>query len=101
MPGAPAGHTATLLQNGQVLLAGGMPSGSNSAQLYDPTTDSFSLTGSMASGREFFTATLLPNGKVLVAGGWNGTELASCELYDPNDGTFRDRKSTRLKSSHF
>src|SRR6185436_17143789 len=56
--------------------------------LYDPATGTWSVTGSLANGREFHTATLLPNGKVLVAGGRNSVTsyLASGELYDPSTG---------------
>ncbi len=87
-------HTAILLPNGKVLIAGGFeyPSGTKeSAELYDPTTGTWSATGSMAVARQAHTATLLPNGKVLVAGGWNSsldTILSSAEIYDPVDGTW-------------
>ena len=72
------GHTATLLPNGMVLVAGG---GSPTAELYDPSTGLFTLTGSMETERTGHSATLLPNGKVLVAGGGSGSPLASAELY--------------------
>ena len=64
-------HTATLLPNGKVLVAGGVDSRGPlaSAELYDPTSGTWSATGSLATGRFLHTATLLPNGKVLVAGG--------------------------------
>src|SRR2546421_55466 len=67
------GHTATLLSNGKVLVAGGGTSTSflASAELYDPVTGTWSATGSMATPRFRQTATLLSNGKVLVAGGEN------------------------------
>src|SRR5215475_11010863 len=81
------GHTATLLPNGQVLVAGGhiFPTGYlASAELYDPVTGLWTATGSMADAREFHTATLLPNGQVLVAGGFNGVFPGKrAELYDP------------------
>jgi hypothetical protein len=48
----------------------------------------FELTGSLATAREAHTATLPSNGKVLVAGGWNGSALATAELYDPATGTW-------------
>ena len=81
-------HTATLLPNGQVLVAGGF--GGDylaSAELYDPATGLWTATGSMATARFHHTATLLPNGQVLVAGGFNDSgALASAELYDPATG---------------
>jgi hypothetical protein len=79
-------HTATLLANGKVLVAGGHDA---SAELYDPTSGAFTATGSMSVGRNSHTATLLANGRVLIVGGQNvsGT-LATAELYDPNSGTF-------------
>jgi len=79
-------HTATLLPNGKVLVAGGHDA---SADLYDPTSGTFAATGSMSVGRSSHTATLLGNGKVLIAGGQNVSgELATAELYDPSSGTF-------------
>src|SRR5437868_3620013 len=66
-------HTATLLPNGKVLVAGGYGSGVfASAELYDPASGSWSATGSLHTARYGCTATLLPNGKVLVAGGFDG-----------------------------
>lgn len=86
-------HTATLLDDGKVLVAGGCCAASHlvSAELYDPTTGTWSTTGSMNDFRWFHTATLLGNGKVLVAGGLGGdpiTRLTSAELYDPTTGTW-------------
>ena len=88
--------TATPLQDGEVLIAGGANSSSSSssalasAELYNPATGTFSPTGSMTTAREGQTATLLPDGEVLIAGGFNGagTYLASAELYNPATGTF-------------
>jgi hypothetical protein len=99
-------HTATLLTDGRVLIAGGTMIGGTapnsvlnmtlgSAELYDPATGTFSLTGNMITPRDGHTATLLPNGKVLIAGGGIGAgpslaahTLASGELYDPDTGMF-------------
>jgi hypothetical protein len=82
-------HTATLLPDGKVLLAGGAPKRST-AELYDPATGTSTKTGAMFDGRELFTATLLPNGKVLVTGGYVGVlqPFAQTELYDPATGTW-------------
>ncbi|MBI1801849.1 MAG: hypothetical protein HY259_03560 [Chloroflexi bacterium] len=85
MTASRAAHTATLLPDGQVLIAGGFDAehGLSSAELFDPATRTFSPTGPMSVARYSHTATLLPNGKVLIAGGYNGDYLSSAELYDP------------------
>ena len=64
-------HTATLLQNGMVLVAGGFANGNPiaSSELYDPASRTWTATGSLNAVRNAHTATLLPNGMVLVAGG--------------------------------
>jgi hypothetical protein len=56
------------------------------AEVYDPSNGSFSVTGSMAEARTLHAATLLPSGKVLVAGG--GDENSTAEVYDPATGSF-------------
>src|SRR5438105_1811066 len=84
------GHTATLLQNGKVLVVSGDQDG-NSAELYDAATGTWSLTGSLNLSRHAYTATLLTNGKVLVAGGADDTQsnvFSSAELYDPATGSW-------------
>ncbi|HEX8796149.1 MAG TPA: kelch repeat-containing protein [Polyangiaceae bacterium] len=84
-----ARHTATLLPDGKVLLAGGWDSTGNSiagCELYDPSLGTFTSTGSLATTRVAHTATLLASGKVLVAGG-NGAGT-STEIYDPATGSF-------------
>src|SRR5207253_3082832 len=91
-----AGHTATLLTNGKVLIAGGSPSVPASAELYDPVTGTFAATGNLTKGRANHTATLLPDGKVLIVGGCANLPnvvcilpaLSSAELYDPVVGNF-------------
>ena len=78
-----SGQTATLLTSGDVLVAGG---GTSSAEIYDPVTRSFSLTGSMSVPRTNATATRLPDGEVLVAGGevrGSQTTSASCTTRAP------------------
>jgi hypothetical protein len=83
-------HTATLLPNGLLLVAGGYNySYIASSELYNPATGTWATTGSLNTARQNHTATLLPNGLVLVAGGNDeGGELASCELYNPATGTW-------------
>lgn len=106
------GHTATLLPNGRVLVFGGTTSAgsppryqqSNSAELYDPVTGTWSYTGELNVARIFASGTLLQNGKVLVAGGRNVvnlssvTSLNSAELYDPATGQWQVTGSFNLIS---
>jgi hypothetical protein len=79
-------HSATLLPNGKVLIAG-----SRTAEIYDPSTGAFTATGNMISDHECHQAILLNNGKVLMAGGSADGGLARtppAEPYDPATGTF-------------
>lgn len=83
------GHTATLLESGQVLVAGGEDTQRNhiaAAELYNPAAGTWTVTGSLATPRIDHTATLLTNGEVLVAGGVGTTYTASAELYNPSTG---------------
>jgi hypothetical protein len=92
-----ASHTATVLQDGRVLIAGGFKKGSDghsqiyslTAELFDPKTELFVRTGDMNVRRAGHTATLLPGGRVLITGGFmeNGI-TASAEVYDPSSQTF-------------
>lgn len=90
------GHTATLLPNGKVLVAGGQTnsfSATGTAELYDSTTGAWQPTGSMTTNRIGAVATLLLNGKVLVEGGndpasFNFTNSLTAELYDPTTETW-------------
>ncbi|MFZ3137149.1 MAG: alpha/beta fold hydrolase [Thermodesulfovibrionales bacterium] len=93
MATAAAGHTATLLTNGKVLITGGATYGYNvvfdRAELYDPVTDTFTQTGSMTTPRNAHFAIRLNNGKVLIAGGVDSsTALSTAEIYDPISGLF-------------
>ena len=100
MPTARTFHTATLLNNGQVLVAGGLCMRSAqcnktttvlaSAALYNPSTGTWTVTGSMSTPRLSHTATLLQNGQVLVTGGdnYDSGALDSAELYNPSTGTW-------------
>jgi len=88
---ARAGHTATLLGDGTVLIAGGSSQAGSGpifqvlpAEIYNPTTQTFTVVGSLNIGRLAHTATLLANGQVLIASGLDNT----AELYDPVKQTF-------------
>ena len=88
-------HTATLLQDGRVLMAGGLlsnPGGgyiaTNTCELYDPATNSWSLTGNMHQSRYTHATVRLADGRLLVAGGigLGGVAMSSAEIYDPATG---------------
>jgi cytochrome c553 len=101
-------HTATTLQDGRVLVAGGRTGLSDafppthplfgeildSAEIYDPATDSWSPTGFLNIARRSQTQTLMPDGSVLLCGGGDSASssgqmpLQSCESYDPGTGLF-------------
>lgn len=87
-----AWHTATLLDDGRVLIAGGFSwdGGVSTAEIFDPQTDEITQLGySMSNGRGAHTATLLNNGKVLIAGGFDfdAKAIKQAELFNP----FRNR----------
>ena len=95
-------HVATQLRDGRFLITGGLQlrgngfGASTNAEIYDPNTNTFSVTGRMNVGRWLHSATLLSDGRVLIAGGRDnnctGTcpvySLASAEIYDPSTGVF-------------
>ena len=90
-----------LLGNGSVLVLGGcvndcLSATTNSAEIYNPGTGSFTVTGSMLQARAEFAITLLANGQVLVAGGCTAYDANGCigttakaEIYTPSTGTWK------------
>ena len=102
-------HTATLLTNGKVLVVGGeddngaSPSG---AELYDPSTGTWSVTGQLNAAHAYPTATLLPDGRVLIVGGVyaNGYLISdspyNAELYDPAKGTWSASSGAPFRFGH-
>jgi hypothetical protein len=103
-------HTATLLPNGKVLLAGGYAAGAapnyytNTAELFDPGSNSFVTVSNMSLARDGHTATLLPSGKVLITGGIYNPALAqgptnTSELFDPVLGTFTFLSTNTMSSA--
>lgn len=120
------GHSATLLGSGQVLLAGGMSgtadlhgvsfSSLNSAEIYDPASDTFTATGDLHTARVLHAAALRRDGKVIVGGGWDGTiklasgmaghhavsgrTLQSIEIFDPSTGSFSRGGKMSIPGGH-
>jgi hypothetical protein len=95
------GATATLLKDGRVLVVGGLlRQGEDfyvvlSAELYDPKTNAFVLSGRMIQPRARHAAAALPDGRVLIMGGYGSSELTpdavlfkEVELFDPTSGNF-------------
>jgi hypothetical protein len=85
-------HTATLLQDGKVLITGGTSPGggtTNTAELFDPASETFTAISSMITARYGHTATLLQSGEVLIAGGFGNGATDKAELFDPSTETFR------------
>jgi len=110
-------HTATLLRNGKVLVAGGClrpevdgcHDATASSEVFDPATQKWSPTGDMAMARADHLAGLLPDGRVLVAGGCSKPESGTCpiigvapassEIYDPASG--RWSMTGAMTQAHF
>jgi len=86
MATARSGHTATLLLNGRVLIAGGTVDAAHSAELFVPESGGFTpIAGAMVHLRSGHCSSVLQNGRVLVAGGGdaNGNLFQTAELFDP------------------
>ena len=95
MPQPRAAHSATLLPDGRVLLAGGCHAAgceegiSGDALLFDPKTRSFAATGALVEPRVGHRALRLRNGSVVLIGGWTPSGASKLvEVYDPAAGTF-------------
>lgn len=104
-------HTATRLDNGRVLVVGGLggePEDGRfhpqaSAEIFDPAVGAFTRTGDPAVGRTNHAAARLEDGRVLIAGGLGGEEadqaLRSAELYTPSRGAWSPAGSLRQARS--
>lgn len=99
---------AVLLPNGMVLTMGGCINNdcqggtTRSAEIYNPSTGKWTVTGPMVKARAEFIAVLLPNGKVLVAGGCTSYDVNGClavttaaELYNPATKTWSSTGAMR------
>lgn len=88
-------HTASLLPDGKILIAGGYtgqlnnPISTNTAELFNPITNTWSMTDTMSFPRANHIAIRLANGKILVAGGRaNNVATATAELFDASTGSW-------------
>lgn len=104
------GHTATMLTNSEVLVAGGLNNTSGflaSSEVYNPATGKWTLEGNLSIARYDHNAVLLNTGKVLVAGGLdpNGCcgapPLSSAELFDPATGQWTETGSMNEARENF
>ncbi|HQR36527.1 MAG TPA: kelch repeat-containing protein [Blastocatellia bacterium] len=83
-------HSATLLPNGKVLIAGGInrTDAPTAAELFDPATGQWALTGVLRTSHAGHLAALLPNGRVLIASGSGDGTSRMAEMYDPATGSW-------------
>lgn len=83
-------NAGKVLVAGGFILVGGSFSVTNTAELYDPATGTFTATGSMVTARTLHTATTLADGRVLAAAGLGiaGTGIRNAEIYNPTTGTW-------------
>ena len=101
-------HTATLLQDGRVLVAGDTGVPEMTAEIYDAATDSWTLTAPMTMDRSGHTATRMADGRVLVVGGELAKDLrdwfpfkGTAEIFDPSTGTWAATGSLMTKRGGF
>lgn len=103
------GITAVLLNDGRVLVAGGLSNRltkvHNSAELYDPLSGKWTATGSMSTARAYYVATLLQDGRVLIAGGCTNVTCyaatATAEVFDPASGVWQPTGNMSTIRYHF
>lgn len=102
---ARAGHSATVLTDGTVLVVGGFNTSTGylaSTEIYNPTAHTWTNKASMSHARALHSATLLNDGRVMVVGGSDGSNvLASIEIYNPNSNTWSTLGNlTQLRCNH-
>lgn len=100
-----SGHTATLLNDGKLLIAGGQNGGEiNSCEIFDPVTNKWSSAGSLLHARSFHSAVLLSDGRVFVSGGITPDSTlgtSNCEIYDPAANSWSEAGEMFMpRSSH-
>jgi N-acetylneuraminic acid mutarotase len=101
------GHTATLLPNGSVLVAGGENNNGATAstEVYSPVTSSWSKSGNLKTARSGATAVLLSSGSVLIAGGCIsnclGATTATAELYNSTNQSWASTSSMATARTYF
>jgi len=92
--GSRASHTATILADGRVLIAGGDACDRASAEIWDPSPMRSESTGPLTMARARHTATLLPDGRVLIVGGFDeGSAIGTAELFDARTEVFTEAGS--------
>ncbi len=95
-----------LLPDGRILLIGGeiQPTAINECEIYDPKSDTWSITGSLNTPRFWFAHATLQDGRIFVAGGWtlsNSNPTNTCEIYDPASGTWEYTASMARTRTQF
>lgn len=114
------GHTATLLRDGRVLVAGGnferelqgsgefhaIPPGSRGAEIFDTATGRWSFTAAMNRGRRGHAAVLLDDGRVFVVGGESSYAYrflpgGTAEIYDPAADTWSPTSPMSMYQARF